>query len=138
VIWHLRNEDLCATTFSRELVGDDYGGIPACAILVDAAPGQGPGLHKHPYAELFFVVDGEATFTDGTQEHLVRGGEIVIVGPDQPHGFVNSGSGRLRQIDIHLSPRFNTEWLEASTARPDAVARANRASSSDSTPPPHG
>jgi hypothetical protein len=25
---------------------------------------------------------------------------------------VNSGAGRLRQIDIHASERFITEWLE--------------------------
>jgi hypothetical protein len=25
---------------------------------------------------------------------------------------VNSGTGRLRQIDIHASERFVTEWLE--------------------------
>ena len=72
-----------ASTFSRELVGDDYGGIPASVIVVDAAPRQGPRLHKHAYAELFFVLEGEATFTDGTREHLVRGGEIVIVGRDK-------------------------------------------------------
>ncbi len=111
MIWHLRSDDLQASTFSRELVGDDYGAIPASVIIVDAAPGQAPSLHKHAYAELFFVLEGEATFTDGMQEHVVRGDEIVIVGPDQPHGFVNSGSGRLRQIDVHLSPRFATEWL---------------------------
>jgi hypothetical protein len=29
-----------------------------------------------------------------------------------PHRFVNSGSGRLRQIDIHLNPRYATEWLD--------------------------
>jgi mannose-6-phosphate isomerase-like protein (cupin superfamily) len=29
----------------------------------------------------------------------------------QPHRFVNSGSGRLRQIDIHLNSRYVTEWL---------------------------
>jgi mannose-6-phosphate isomerase-like protein (cupin superfamily) len=112
VIWRLRSDDLHASAFSRELVGDDYGGMPASVIVVDAPPGEGPSLHKHAYAELFFVLEGEATFTDGTVEHLVRAGEIVIVGPDQPHGFVNSGSGRLRQIDVHLSPRFVTEWLD--------------------------
>lgn len=111
MIWHLRRDDLEASDFSRELVGDDYGGIPASVILVDAAPGQGPSLHKHAYAELFFVLEGEATFTDGTDELVVGGGELVIVGPDQPHGFVNSGTGRLRQIDVHLSSHFVTEWL---------------------------
>ena len=34
----------------------------------------------------------------------------------QPHGFVNSGQGRLRQIDIHVSPSFSTEWLESGAA----------------------
>ena len=36
----------------------------------------------------------------------------VIVLPDPADSFVNSGHGRLRQIDIHLSPSFSTEWLE--------------------------
>ena len=29
MISHLRRDDLEATDFSRELVGDDYGGLPA-------------------------------------------------------------------------------------------------------------
>jgi mannose-6-phosphate isomerase-like protein (cupin superfamily) len=36
----------------------------------------------------------------------------VIVPPGQAHGFVNSGTGKLKQIDVHLSPRFVTEWLK--------------------------
>jgi mannose-6-phosphate isomerase-like protein (cupin superfamily) len=28
------------------------------------------------------------------------------------HKFVNSGAGRLRQVDIYASDRFVTEWLE--------------------------
>ena len=85
--------------------------MPACVIFVDAEPGRGPRLHKHPYAELFFVLEGEGTFSDGNEERVAGPGEVVIVPPDQPHAFVNSGEGRLRQIDVHLSPRFETEWL---------------------------
>jgi mannose-6-phosphate isomerase-like protein (cupin superfamily) len=98
----------------KELVGDDYGGLPACVIFVDLEPGHGPKLHKHPYAELFFVIEGESTFTDGSEQRLVRAGEFVIAPGGQPHAFTNTGEGRLRQIDVHLSPRFETEWLEAS------------------------
>ncbi len=97
-----------------ELVGDDYGGLPACVIFVDLEPGEGPGLHKHPYAELFFVLEGESTFTDGSETRIVRAGEAVITEAHQPHTFVNSGQDPLRQIDVHLSSRFQTEWLEAS------------------------
>lgn len=110
-IQFLRQSELPASNFSRELVGDEFGGVPACVIFVDAEPGRGPRLHKHPYAELFFVLEGEGTFSDGNEERVAGPGEVVIVPPDQPHAFVNSGEGRLRQIDVHLSPRFETEWL---------------------------
>ena len=108
----MRPGELARTELARELIGDDYDGIPASVIFVDAEPGQGPRLHKHAYAELFFVIVGEATFTDGMEDRVVRDGEVVIVSPGQPHAFVNSGTGRLRQIDVHLSARFVTEWLD--------------------------
>ncbi len=108
----LDQADLPKSNFSRELVGDDVGGIPASVIFVDAEPGEGPRLHKHAYAELFFVLEGEATFSDGSERRVVGPGGVAVVPPSQPHAFVNSGSGRLRQIDVHLSGRFVTEWLE--------------------------
>ena len=110
-IQFLKQSELLASNFSRELVGADCGGVPACVIFVDAEPGRGPSLHKHPYAELFFLLEGEGTFSDGESE---RGpGEVVIVPPETPHSFVNNGTERLRQIDVHLSATFQTDWLEA-------------------------
>jgi mannose-6-phosphate isomerase-like protein (cupin superfamily) len=47
----------------------------------------------------------------GDEEIEVGAGEIAIVPSDTPHRFVNSGDGPLRQIDIHVSPSFSTEWL---------------------------
>ncbi|HEX6789355.1 MAG TPA: cupin domain-containing protein [Gaiellaceae bacterium] len=57
-----------------------------------------------------FVLEGEATVTDGSNECTVGAGAVVVP-PDHPHGFVNSGAGRLKQIDVHLSPRFETRRL---------------------------
>lgn len=105
--------ELPTGAFSRELEGGSLG-VPASVIFVDAGPGEGPSLHLHPYAELFFVLEGEATFVDGTHEHAVAAGNLVIVAPRQPHGFVNPGPARLRQIDVHLSERFDTHWLAGS------------------------
>jgi mannose-6-phosphate isomerase-like protein (cupin superfamily) len=93
----------------KELVGDDYGRLPACVIFIDLEPGHGPKLHKHPYAELLFVIEGASTFTDGSERRLVRTGEVVTAPGGQPHAFTNTGEGRLRQIGVHLSPRFETE-----------------------------
>jgi mannose-6-phosphate isomerase-like protein (cupin superfamily) len=107
----LSRRDGSETAFGYEFLGADLGGAPACVIFVDAEPGQGPRLHKHAYAELFFIIEGQATFTDGETERVVSAGETVVVPADQPHAFHNSGTERLRQIDVHLSPRFITEWF---------------------------
>ena len=97
----------------RELVGADHGGAGVCVIFVDNAPGGGPAQHKHPYEEVFITLEGTATFSIGEGERREVGpGEIVVVPAGVWHGFVNSGDGVLRQIDIHVSPGFDTEWRE--------------------------
>ncbi len=111
----IAQSDLAAGEFSRELEGRSFD-VPASVIFVDAAPGEGPSLHLHPYAELFFVLEGEARFTDGVNEHAVGAGSLVVVAPEQPHGFVNPGPARLRQIDVHLNEQFRTRWLEERSA----------------------
>ena len=97
---------------SHELEGYLYGGAPVCIILFDGPPGSGPKLHRHPYAEVFVVQEGQATFTVGDATIEARAGQILIAPAGTPHKFVNSGSGRLRQLDIHTNDRFVTEWLE--------------------------
>ena len=103
--------ELPADNFSRDFVGERFGGVGACVIFVEAKEGQGPRLHRHPYVELLIVIEGTATFDDGAAKREVHAGEMAVVDAHQPHAFVNSGAATLRQIDIHLSPRFITEWL---------------------------
>ena len=107
----VRQDELPLSNIARELVGADHGGLGACIIFVDAPPGSGPSLHTHPYEEVLVVLDGEATVTAGERELVARAGDVVIVPADTPHAFTNTGAGPLRQIDIHLSPSFNTTWL---------------------------
>jgi len=64
-----------------------------------------------PYDEILVVQEGEATVTAEGEERVVRGGEVVIVPAGVAHAFVNTGDGPLRQLDIHLSASFDTEWL---------------------------
>lgn len=94
----------------EEVLGDELG-TGVSLIFVNAEPGRGASLHKHEYDELFIVLEGEATILGADEELKVRGGDLVVVPAGQPHGFVNSGDGPLRQIDVHLNPRFVTEWL---------------------------
>jgi mannose-6-phosphate isomerase-like protein (cupin superfamily) len=80
--------------------------------VVNAPPGGSPKLHRYPYEEVFVEQEGNATFTAGEETIEVSGGQVVVVPAGVPHKFVNSGTTRLRQVDIHASDRFVTEWLE--------------------------
>jgi mannose-6-phosphate isomerase-like protein (cupin superfamily) len=107
----IKLDQLPWSEIAHELVGADHG-LGITLLFVDAAPGRGPTAHRHPYAEVLVVEEGEADVTLDGERHEVRPGDVVIVLPNQAHSFVNSGNGPLRQIDIHLSPSFSTEWLE--------------------------
>ncbi|HET8821292.1 MAG TPA: cupin domain-containing protein [Thermoleophilaceae bacterium] len=107
----IRNDELLGANNSLEFEGADHGGADVSFFIVDAAPGRGPALHKHDYAEVFIVLEGGATFRAGDAEQEVSAGHVVVVPAGEPHGFTASGEGS-KQINIHASPRFVTEWLE--------------------------
>jgi mannose-6-phosphate isomerase-like protein (cupin superfamily) len=96
---------------SHEFVGADYDDVPFSIILVHSRPGMGPKLHRHPYAEVFVVEAGTATFQIGEELIEVEAGHVVVSPPGEAHGFTNTGTGELRLTAIHGSGRFNTEWL---------------------------
>jgi mannose-6-phosphate isomerase-like protein (cupin superfamily) len=98
-------EQLPFVGMSHEFVGEMQG-APFSAYIVKAKPGQGPPLHKHPYVEVAFILEGCATITVGDEQREVKAGGIVVIPAETPHRFVNSGDTILRQIDIHASPNF--------------------------------
>src|SRR2546423_2569451 len=98
-------EQLPFAGMSHEFVGEIQG-APFSAYIVNAKPGQGPPLHKHPYVEVAFTLEGSATITVGDEERVVKTGGVVVIPADTPHRFVNSGDTLLRQIDVHASPKF--------------------------------
>jgi mannose-6-phosphate isomerase-like protein (cupin superfamily) len=104
--------DLPYSGLSHEIEGCLLGGVPASLIFFDGPPGSGPQLHRHPYPEIFVIQEGNATFTVGDAVIEATGGQILVAPAGVPHKFVNSGSGPLRQLDIHTGDRFQTEWLE--------------------------
>jgi quercetin dioxygenase-like cupin family protein len=95
---------------STEFTGEELG-AGVSIILVDTPPGRGPSLHRHQYEEVFAVQKGHVTFTIGDEERVARAGDVVVVPPNTPHGFVNTGDEPLGMVAIHVSPRFVTEWL---------------------------
>lgn len=103
-------DELDHTEHSQELVGADHD-VPFSVILVHSRPGAGPKLHRHPYAEVFIVQSGQATFQIGEERIVVDAGHVVVSPPGEAHGFTNSGEGRLQLVAIHGAAQFVTEWL---------------------------
>jgi mannose-6-phosphate isomerase-like protein (cupin superfamily) len=107
IMTHVVNKDeLPYGTIAHKFEGYRYGEVDVSFFLVDSPPGGGAVLHTHPYEEIFVTLEGEATFTVGDDTIEVSAGQIVVAPAGVPHKFVNSGSGPLRQVDIHPSGRI--------------------------------
>src|SRR3712207_6648956 len=77
--------------------------VPVSIFVTEYRRGQGPDLHVHPYAEVFVVHAGTATFTAGDGQLTVAAGHIVVVPADTPHGFKGAGDDTLRVVSVHPS-----------------------------------
>jgi mannose-6-phosphate isomerase-like protein (cupin superfamily) len=94
-----------ARTRTARFDGADFG-AGASFFYVDNDPGQGPGLHWHPYSETWIVIDGRVLFHVDGEELEATNDAIASVPPETPHKFTNIGEGRLRMLCIHASPRI--------------------------------
>lgn len=103
--------DLPSSEIGWEFQGAQYADTNVSSLIIDAPPGSGPAPHSHPYEEIFIVQEGQATLTVGDATIEATSGQIMIVPAGVPHKFVNSGSGPLRQLDIHASRIMITTWL---------------------------
>jgi len=104
--------DLPGGETSRRFEGYLQGDTNISFFVNNTPPGKGPSLHRHPYEEVFIVQKGHLTFTVGESTIDAIGGQIVIVPAEMPHKFVNTGSEFACHVDIHVSPRMITTWLE--------------------------
>jgi len=103
-------ESLPDSGSSHRFDGADHA-APVSFFLIHSRPGEGPGLHHHPYAETFIIEEGQATFTVGSETIEAHAGEIVVAPGGVPHAFVNSGPGLLRSVNIHPVAEMETVWL---------------------------
>ncbi len=111
-MYRIRQQDLPFRGLSHEFVGAERGDTGVSAYLVNAPPGRGPVLHRHPYDKVAFIREGRALWTVEGQEFEAGAGEILVVKAGEAHKFRCIGDVNLVQIDVHLGPRFVQENLE--------------------------
>lgn len=104
----------------------DHAGLPVSLVINEVAPGNGTRLHTHDYDEIFVVAEGRSTFTildtdtDTTTTFELRTGDVAHIPTGTTHGFMNSGDGPLRQVDIHLAALMGGVALDGPDRRPVA------------------
>ena len=91
--------------------GGRYG-TPISFFSVDNEPGQGPGLHIHPYPETWIVKRGRARVVVGDDSFEVGAGDSAIAPANVPHKFTNMGPDRLEIVCIHAAGEMAQEDLE--------------------------
>jgi mannose-6-phosphate isomerase-like protein (cupin superfamily) len=105
--------DLAGGTTAERFDGAAHGsGIAVSFFLNHTPPGRGAEAHRHPYAEVFAIHDGDVTFVVDGMEVAARGGQVVVVPPGAAHAFRNSGERTLEMTSIHPAAAMTTEWLE--------------------------
>ena len=108
----LRSHDLNLTPGGTLIFEGHTFGSGVSFFAVNSAPGEGPGLHTHPYPETFLVRSGRVRFTFGSDTVDAEPGDVVVVEAGIPHAFKNSGTERLEILCMHPSPTFSQRWLD--------------------------
>ena len=108
----LNRDELPFDGNTYEFIGSQHQDTEVSFIWVDMPPGGSVRLHKHPYKEIFIIQEGVATFTVGSETLEAHARQVIVVTAETPHKFMNRSDQRLKQVDIHVSNEFITDWLE--------------------------
>jgi len=108
VVYHdtIASEPFTGGATYQTLVGDAEGSTPVRIGIQTSPPGYTTPTHSHPYMEVITVLEGEGeAWLEGQEEtvHLVPGVTLVLP-PDLPHWFRNTGSSPLKTYGVHSSP----------------------------------
>ena len=91
--------------------GAKRGGAGVSMFIVRTPPGGGVDLHVHPYHETFLILEGEGRWTAGDDVVELRPNQMLVVPPETPHGFRNTGDGPLLVVSVHEAPTLDQTFL---------------------------
>jgi quercetin dioxygenase-like cupin family protein len=85
-----------------------YGANASC-FVVTSAPGQGADKHRHPYEEIFVILDGDIEVIVDGESQMVGSGSITIIPPNTWHEFKNRSDHAALMVNIHPVPAMIQE-----------------------------
>ena len=105
--------DLADLAFSKTAWLFEGGEQAGHSIFVTRTPpGAGVGLHVHPYAETFLLLEGHGRWTVGEETFELRAEQVVVVPPDTQHGFENTSGAPLLVVSVHDSGEMRQRFLD--------------------------
>ncbi len=108
---HIPSGTLPGNDTAHVFHGHEHDDVPISMFLVHNRPGDGPELHRHPYAEIFAVHTGEVRFELDDKMLTAGPGDVVIAPANSAHRFTNTGAGELTMTCIHAATEMDTDWL---------------------------
>src|SRR5690349_2970256 len=99
--------------------GDEHGGgadVPVSMFITRTPPAASVSLHVHPYSETFLLLEGRGRWTRGDEVVELEAEQMLVVPPETPHGFRNTGEAPLLVVSVHASGTLEQTWLEQEPA----------------------
>ena len=84
----------------RVVAGPAEGAPTFVMRVFEIQPGCATPHHSHPWEHEIFVVEGRGTLKSGNTEKPMKEGDAVMVLPDEPHSFLNTGKDMFRVICV--------------------------------------
>jgi quercetin dioxygenase-like cupin family protein len=78
-------------------------------FVVNSPLGQGASKHRHPYEEIFVILDGKIEAIIGDSTNMIEAGKIVIIPPNTWHEFKNRSDHQVQMVNIHPVPKMIQE-----------------------------
>ncbi len=91
--------------------GRARAGVDISMFVTRTPPGRWVELHVHPYPETFLLLEGHGRWTVGGQAVELEPEQMVVVPPDTPHGFRNTGDQALLVVSVHERGTLEQTWL---------------------------
>lgn len=116
------------TIFSSERTPTSGLTLGVAELAPDGTVGNPP--HRHPPAEVYYVIAGEGVVTINGETTPVRAGSAVFVPGDAEHSLANTGTSTMRLLYAFAVDSFDDVMYVFSASHPRQV----RASTKRQTP----
>ena len=91
--------------------GQPRAGVGISVFVVRTPPGKAVDIHVHPYSETFVLLEGSGRWTAGDDVVELGPNQMLVVPPETPHGFRNTGEGSLLVVSVHESGTLAQTFL---------------------------